>query len=856
MDFSLVGANLCVRPTCVSHRANLRRQPSGGRIGPQVRLSDPTNLFTMLSNYLKIAYRNLLRSKAFSAINIVGLSLGLATCMIIGLFVLDELSFDRFHEKADRIVRVTFRANMSGNKINEANVMPPTAKTLQRDYPEVLEATRLRNAGAFIMEKQEKTFKEEGVAFADSNFFQVFSFPLVAGDVRTALLKPNTLVISEKMAKKYFGDKDAVGQILTTKNYDTPMEVTGIMADWPANSHFHFDFLISMAGLAEAKVNSWMQSEFYTYLVLPEGYDYQKLQAKLPQMVDKHIGPQIKQAFGMSFAEFKEQGNELGLQLQPLTDIHLHSSFDYDLGPSGDVRYVYIFGAIALFMLLVACINFMNLSTAGASKRAREVGIRKVMGSVKSTLVGQFLLESILLTAVALILAVIIVFLALPLFNDLADKNLTLSFVAMPWLLPGLLLLGLVVGILAGSYPAFFLSSFKPITVLKGGTNPGRFASGRRSIGLRGTLVVVQFCISIILIVGTTVVYQQLQFIQNAKLGYDKDQVLVLQETYRLGQNEQLFKKQLLQDSRVLDVAVSGYVPAGPSFNNNFMVYGDDNAKQFVKGIRYDVDEHYISTLGMRIVDGRNFSPEFGTDSSGIILNETAARELGWSKAAVGHTIKSTNDGGKRTYHVIGVVQDFNFKSLHERIGPLMMTLGDNSGAILAKVNTRDLPALLTSVEKQWNALAVDAPIEYSFLEENFNATYRAEQKTGRILGLFAGLTIFVACLGLFGLATFTAEQRTKEIGVRKVLGASVSGIVALLSKDFLKLVAISIIIASPIAWYAMNTWLQDFAYKIDIGWWVFALAGLLAVGIALFTVSFQSVRAALANPVESLRSE
>ncbi len=810
----------------------------------------------MLSNYLKIAYRNLLRSKAFSAINIVGLSLGLATCMIIGLFVLDELSFDRFHEKADRIVRVTFRANMSGNKIEEAVVMPPTAKTLQRDYPEVLEATRLRTAGEFMVKKGEKTIKEQGVAFADSNFFQVFSFPLLAGDAKTALLKPNTLVISEKMANKYFGDADPIGQILNAKNYDTPMEVTGVMAEWPANSHFHFDFLIAMAGLPEARLNSWMQSNFYTYLVLPEGYNYQQLQAKLPQMVDKYIGPEIKQAFGMNYTEFKQRGNELGFQLQPLKNIHLHADFEQDLGPSGDIRYVYIFGAIALFMLLIACINFMNLSTAGASKRAREVGIRKVMGSVKSTLIGQFLLESIMLTAFALVLAVGIVYLALPFFNTLADKSLTLSFVEMPWLLPGLLGLGLIVGVLAGSYPAFFLSSFKPITVLKGGTNPSRFKSGRRSIGLRGTLVVVQFCISIILIVGTTVVYQQLQFIQNTKLGYDKDQVLVLQETYRLGQNEQLFKQQLLQDSRVVDVAVSGYVPAGPSFNNNFMVSGDDNPKQYVKGIRYDVDEHYVPTLGMRIVDGRNFSPEFATDSSGIILNETAAKELGWGKAAIGHTMKSSNDGGKRTYHVIGVVQDFNFKSLHERIGPLMMTLGDNSGAILAKVKTRDLSALITSVEKQWKTLIADESLEYSFLEENFNATYRAEQKTARILGLFAGLTIFVACLGLFGLATFTAEQRTKEIGVRKVLGASVTSVVALLSKDFLKLVAIAILIASPIAWYVMNAWLQDFAYKIDISWWVFALAGLLAVGIALLTVGYQSVKAALMNPVESLRSE
>jgi putative ABC transport system permease protein len=810
----------------------------------------------MLKNYLKIAYRSLLRNKAFSAINIAGLSMGIAACLLMGLFVLDELSYDRFHEKADRIVRVTFRANMSGNKINEASVMPPTAQTLQRDYPEVLEATRLRLAMALHLVKDDAVYKETAVAFADSNFFQVFSFPLVKGNPKTALLRPNALVISEKTAQKYFGNQDPIGKTLKAKNYDEPLEVTGVMAEWPVNSHFHYDFLISMAGLAEATSTSWMRSEYFTYLVLPEDYDYQQLQAKLPQMVEKYFGPEIKQAFGMSYAEFRQEGNGLGLVLQPLTDIHLYSDFAYDLSAAGDVRYVYIFGAIALFMLLIACINFMNLSTAGASKRAREVGIRKVMGSEKSTLVGQFLLESIMLTAVALVLAVGLVWLALPFFNDLANKNLTLSFTAMPWLLPGLLGLGLVVGVLAGSYPAFFLSSFKPITVLKGGSNFGRFASGRRSIGLRGTLVVVQFCISIILIVGTTVVYQQLRFIQNVKLGYDKEQVLVLQETSRLGQNEQLFKKQLLQDSRVMNVAVSGYVPAGPSFNNNFMVSGDDNAKQFIKGIRYDVDENYIPTLGMKIVVGRNFSPAFGTDSSGIILNETAAKELGWSEGAVGHTIKSSNDGGKRIYHVIGVVQDFNFKSLHERIGPLMMTLGDNSGAMLVKVKTRDIPALLQSIEKQWDALAVDEPMLYSFLEENFNATYRAEQKTGQILGLFAGLTIFVACLGLFGLATFTAEQRTKEIGVRKVLGASVTSVVALLSSDFLKLVGIAILIASPVAWYTMDVWLQDFAYKIDISWWVFVLAGLLAVGIALLTVSFQSVKAALMNPVESLRSE
>ncbi len=367
----------------------------------------------------------------------------------------------------------------------------------------------------------------------------------------------------------------------------------------------------------------------------------------------------------------------------------------------------------------------------------------------------------------------------------------------------------------------------------------------------------MQFCISIVLIVGTTVVYRQLQFIQNARLGYDKEQVLVVQETYRLGKNEQLFRKQLMQDSRVVNATISGYLPAGPSFNNNFMVYGDDKVNEYTKGIRYDVDENYIPTLGMSMAAGRNFSPDFGTDSSAIILNETAAKEMGWGKEAIGHTVtRPNNDGTKATYRVIGVVKDFNFKSLHERITPLMMTLGGNSGAVLVKVKTRDLPSLVQSVEKQWAVLAVGEPVKYAFLEENFNAIYRSEQRTAQILGLFAGLTIFIACLGLFGLATFTAEQRTKEIGVRKVLGASVGSIVTLLSTDFLKLVAVAILIASPLAWYAMDKWLDDFAYRIDIAWWMFALAGLLAAGIALFTVSFQSVKAALMNPVESLRSE
>ncbi|WP_266368351.1 ABC transporter permease [Tellurirhabdus rosea] len=810
----------------------------------------------MLTNYLKIAWRNLVRNKAFSAINIAGLSLGMATCLLILLFVQQELSYDRFHQKADRIVRVVFKASMNGGKIREASVMPPVAQTLKADYPEVLGATRLREAGLPIVTYKDKSFKETGVAFADSNVFDVFTLPLLAGNARTALSQPNTVVISRKTAEKYFGKEDPLGKVLTLRDWKAPFTVTGVMENLPAQSHFHFDLLLSMAGERDAQSGSWMTSGYYTYLLLPEGYDYRQLEVKLPQVAGKYISPQLKQAMGMSLAEFRQKGNDLGLFLQPLTAIHLHSDVLYDFEPGGDIRYLYLFGAIAVFMLLIACINFMNLSTAGASKRGREVGIRKVMGSLKQSLVTQFLLESLLLSGLALVLSLGLVWLMLPYFNQLAGKELTVNVMQNPWLLPGLLLFTVLVSVLAGSYPAFFLSSFKPVSVLKG---PGPLAgrAGRKGFSLRSGLVVFQFFISFTLIVGTVVVYRQLQYIQNKKLGYDKEQVLVVRETWRLGQRETGFRERLLEDSRVTNATVSGYLPAGPSNGNNFMAYADNNASQLVKTLRYEVDPYYIPTLGMRMKLGRNFSAAFPTDSSAVIINESAARAFGWGSRALGHTLsRSDNEGRTATYRVIGIVEDFHFKSLHERIAPLVMTLGGNSGSVIVKVKTPEMAGLLADLQKQWAAFGIDAPLEYAFLDESFQATYVAEQQTGTILGVFAGLTILVACLGLFGLATFTAEQRRKEIGVRKVLGASVTGVVALLSRDFLKLVLVAIVIASPVAWYAMNWWLQDFAYKINIEWWVFVVAGLLAVAIALLTVSFQSIKAALMNPVKSLRTE
>jgi len=806
----------------------------------------------MIRNYFKIAFRNLWKNKGFSAINILGLAIGITTCLIIMLFVYNELSYDRFNVKSSSIVRVTFQGSAAGQKFNEATVMPPVAQTMKADFPEVLDATRIRDYGKPRLICGDKSFKEDAFAFVDPNFFVVFTLPLIEGDAKTALAAPNTVVITKALARKYFGNEDPVGKVISFKEGDkAAYKVTGVINKVPLNSHFHFELFASMTSWPESKEPTWMYSNFYTYLVLKDGADYKSLEAKLPGMVDKYIGPQMLQTMHVSLPDFRKKGNNLSFHLQPLTDIHFSTDYANDLSPAGDVRYVYIFGAIALFMLLIACINFMNLSTAGASKRSREVGIRKVLGSLKRDLVRQFLLESVMITAFAFLLAIVFVYLALPVFNNLAGQNLTLQFADHPFLLPGLLLFLLVTGILAGSYPAFYLSSFKAATVLK-----GKFISGKRSVGLRSGLVVFQFFISITLIVITTVVYKQLSYIQHKKLGYDKEQVMII-PTWMLGKNALVFRDQLTNDSRVVSVTNSGYIPAGPSDNNNFFVYPGENPDQMVKTLRYDVDENYISTLGIQMLTGRNFSKDFASDSLGVVLNESAAKVFGWGENAPGHTITtSLHDGVKITYHVIGVVKDFHFRSLHELISPLVMTLSPNTGMMIVKLKTTDVAGLIAVLKTRWDGLGAEEPFTYSFLDDRFNNTYQSEQKIGMILGIFAGLTIFVACLGLFGLAMFTAEQRTKEIGIRKVLGASVAGIVNLLSIDFLKLVLVAVVLATPVAWWAMNKWLMDFAYRIDISWWMFALAAVTALLIALFTVSFQAIKAAIANPVKSLRTE
>ncbi len=817
----------------------------------------------MLNNFFRVALRNLWRDKTTSLIHILGLAMGIATFLLIVLFVQRELSFDRNNRKADRIVRVIFHGRMNGAEIKEANVMPPVAAALKADFPEVLDAVRLTSDGVHRITYGDKTFREDNLAFADSNFFRVFTLPLLAGDPKTAVAQPNTIVVSREIAKKYFGDTNPLGKILQFPDDHAAFTITGIFDQIPDNSHFHFGLFASLSTKPESRSTSWMNSNFYTYLELPKGYDPQKLQHKLPVEVDKYIGPQLEKAMGLTLAQFRTNGNSLGFEVQPLTSIHLHSALSGELEANGDVRYVYMFSAVAVFMLLIACINFVNLSTASAGKRAKEVGIRKVLGSMRGPLISQFLSESLLLTFFSTFIAIGLVYLALPFFNAMADQHLVLHWWSSPWLVPALLFFILLTGLAAGIYPAFVLSRFRPVTVLK-----GLLSGSKHSSGLRGALVVFQFMISISLIIGTAVVFRQLSYIQHEKLGYDRDKVLIMQDTYWLGDHQDIFRHELEKDPQVASVSSSGYLPAGNSYGNNFLIYGDQHKDQLINSLRYEVDERYIPTLGMTLAAGRNFSKSFGSDSTGIIINETTARTLGWvtaaqtgpgaDVAALNHSITRPDNAAKPiTYHVIGVLRDFHFKSFHDLITPLVMTLGTGIGSnFIVKTRTRDVAPLLEKAKKQWTSLKAGAPFSYSFLDDRFNKTYNSEQHIGLIMGVFAGLTIFVACLGLFGLATFTVARRTKEIGIRKVLGATATSIITLLSREFLRLVGLAFLIAAPLAGFLMNKWLQDFSYRVNIGLWIFTLAGVLAIAITLLTVGFRAWWAAMANPIKSLRTE
>ncbi len=818
----------------------------------------------MLQNYLKIALRNLRKNLLYSGLNIFGLSLGIAACLLIMLYVGHELSYDRWNPNAERIVRPAADINFGGKHHRLAVVGSIMAPEAAAELPEIQAWCRFREYGSYLVRREgdaQQNIREENVLTADSAFFEVFPLKVLEGDPRRCLTQPKTVAISRSRAEKYFSSPQmALGQTLVLENEER-RQITAVYEDMPVNSHFRADLLLAMNGNEEVKNDPpfWAtNNNFVTYFLLRKGTDLSAFNKKFEKLAADKVAVTVQQVLGTTVEEVEKTGQYARYYLQNLTDIHLHSDLTAELAPNGSIRYVWIFSAIAGFILLIACINFMNLATARSSGRAKEVGMRKVLGGKRSSLIGQFLSESFLISAFAVVLAVLIAAVAMPWYRDLTGRDL-----AMPWGSPvfwtALASGTVVVSLLAGSYPAFFLSAFDSLRVLK-----GQVAGLGRGGNFRSALVVFQFTISVALIIATMLVFKQLSFIQNKKLGFEKSQVIILNDAYALGDKIYTLKREMLQHPAIENATVSSFLPVASSRSDQTFSKSPTIGKEDVVSMqRWRVDSDYLATLGMEIVQGRGFDPARVTDSMGIILNETAARQFGFDDP-IGQKIYVPDrnfQGAPKPEDfveltVVGVVRDFHWSSLRDNIGALCFQLDKSRGLAAFRYKGADTEAVIAALEKTWKGLSPDQPFSYRFMDDAFARMYEAEQRIGTIAGIFGLLSILVSCLGLFGLAAFTTEQRTKEIGIRKVLGASVTGITGLLAKDFMKLVVLAIVIAVPLAWYFMKKWLSDFAYRIDIQWWMFLLAGIVAIGIAFLTVSFQSVRAALANPIKSLRNE
>jgi putative ABC transport system permease protein len=818
----------------------------------------------MIQSYLKLAFRNLQKNGLYSFLNITGLAIGIAACLLIVLYVAHELSYDRWNPNAERIVRPVGDIKFGGMHHELAVVGSIVGPDAAKDLPEVQAWCRFRDYGSYLVKRDgegQQNSREEDVLTTDSTFFELFPLKILEGDAVRCLAQPKTVAISRSRAGKYFSSPQmALGQILVLENEER-WQVTAVYEDMPVNSHFRADFLLAMNGNEEVKTDPpfWAtNNNFHTYLLLRKGVDPKAFEKKFAALSAEKISIVAQQLLGTTIAELEKTGQYARYYLQNLTEIHLHSDLFPELAPNGNIRYVWIFSAIAAFILLIACINFMNLATARSAGRAKEVGMRKVLGGRRLALIGQFLSESFVISALAVALAVLIAAVAMPWYRDLTGRDL-----AMPWS-SSLFWLALasgtvLVSLLAGSYPAFFLSAFDSIRVLK-----GQVAGLGRGGGFRSVLVVFQFTVSVALIIATMLVFKQLNFIQSKKLGFEKSQVIILDDAYALGDKIYTLKEEMLQHPAIESATVSGFLPV-PSNRND---QGFSKTRSFDKDNtvsmqRWRVNSDYLRTLGMKIAQGRDFDPARVTDSMGIIVNQTAAKLMGFADPIGQKMYVPDGDfqGAPKPEDfteltIIGVVEDFHWSSLRDNIGPLCMQLGRSRGLAAFRYKGAETASVTAALEKSWSNLSPGQPFSYRFLDESFARVYDAEQRVGTIAGIFGILSVLVSCLGLFGLAAFTTEQRTKEIGIRKVLGASVAGITGLLAKDFLKLVVVAIVIASPLAYFFMDKWLQDFAYRIDIQWWMFAAAGAVAVAIAFLTVGFQSVKAALANPVKSLRSE
>jgi len=808
----------------------------------------------MIKNYFKIAFRNLTKYKFISFINLFGLTIGLTCCLLITIYILNELSYDKYNKHADHIYRVTRSFNNEEGvvSLNLSTISPPFGYYLPGDFPDIKKMTRLLDNGTTPMKYGEKKFNEKNIFFADENLFDVFTVKVLKGNPQNALYDPFSVMLTEETAKKYFGDEDPMNKIIRY-NSQFDFKVTGIYKAFPANAHLHPGMLLSFNTLKDTAIygekdleTNWGNNSFFTYLLMPDNFSPKQMISQFPAFVDRRMAGQ--EYVGKQASKFTKLG------LQKLTDIHLYSHTDYEAEANGDISRVYIFSAIALFILLIACINYMNLSTARSALRAKEIGIRKVIGARKKELIGQFLGESVLICWAAILLATAFTYLALPWLNKISGQELTLGALLQWKIILPLLLTPFLVGILSGIYPALFMSSFQPIKTLK-----GLFKAGGSSISFRKVLVVTQFAISIILIITTVIVFQQLHYIQNKSLGFDKDKIITMANTTEVNKQYDAFRNDLLKNAAFKNVTRSSRIPTGRLLDNmGAYTFNGDSLTPVTTDIKYvSVDPDFVSTFGISMKSGRFFSRDYGTDTLSFVLNESSVKALGWTNEnAIGKNFKY----GRREGHIIGIISDFHFESMHQAIVPVVLCFFPPQmfyfNNVSIKIAGNDISSALVYMENIWKKYFPETPVDYTFLDENFDKLYQSEQKQATLFTVFACVAIFIACLGLFGLSAFAISQRIKEIGIRKVLGANVSSIVGLLSKDFLKLVVFAALLAFPVAWYAMNNWLKDFAYRIHIQWWVFVLAGVLAALIAFITVSFQSIKAAVANPVKSLRTE
>lgn len=805
----------------------------------------------MLNSYLKIAWRNLFKYKGFTAINVLGLSLGLTTCFLIALYVLDAYSYDEFHHNGDYIYRVNADTKFAG-EINRNSSSPYPLADILKDYPEVQNSTQIIPGHAFIKKNEE--YIRESILFAGPELFEIFTLPMMHGNPATALKEPKTVVITESIARKYFNRTEVLGKTLRVIDSSVHI-ITGVIKDIPKQSHFTSGFFFSVSDHISSKGDNWLGNvDSRTYILIKKDADPRKIESYFPQILKTNMDPQLKKALNWNLADMERKGNYFRFSLIPLKEIHLESNRSGNLTATEDVLYLRIFALIGLLVLLIAAVNFINLSTACILNRGREVGVRKVLGSSKKGIIIQLLLETVIITIASAIIALFFGWCLLPLFNQLSSKELSVADVSLPQLLPVLIVIIAALSILAGLYPALYFSRLKPVHILKGKlTQTG-------NLGFRNMLVVFQFTVSIVLIAGTLIVYHQINYIKNRNLGYDRHQIVYFSNVFHLGKQAITFKNEIRKFPEVVNASLTANTATSKNRQENVLFTdATANTKNSYQSQFWEVDHEYLRTFKIKLAKGRDFSEHLSTDSTGIILNESAVRTLKL-KDPLNKPVYSYRFVNNRLQYmkhpIVGVVKDFNISSLRNLVTPVALILGKNIDGLSVRIKSADVPNLISKIESTWKGFTSDHKLEYSFMDEDFDAIYRSEQRIGKLFIVFTFITILIACLGLFGLSAHSAEKRTKEIGVRKVLGASITNLVKLLSKDFLKPVLIAICIASPIAYLIMDRWLMDYAYRINIGAWMLLLAGGIAILIAVATVSFQAIKAAVANPVKSLRSE